>query len=190
MGIHYTDENNPGLFWQKKTCGICCCVSLASICQKTCSRMKCDWRNFHSEAENFQICYQMQTGENPVNKDHCVTKQILSEHQWGEMWSRKWEIEEFGLCGQRNIWIAASKFDKFCKRKFNKCRILFWAVFVNFISIHFSAELALEIRITLHCCETKNYKFTTMFHLWLSTLCTSCHSYFLILFSAHVESNL
>ena len=35
--------------------------------------MKCDRRNFHSEAENFQICYQMQTGENPVNKDHCVT---------------------------------------------------------------------------------------------------------------------
>ena len=45
--------------------------------------------------------------------------------------------------------------------------------FVNFISIHYSAELALEIRITLHCCKTNNYKFTTMFHLWLSTLCTS-----------------
>lgn len=40
--------------------------------------MKCDWRNFHSEAENFQICYQMQTGENPVNKDHCVTMQIFN----------------------------------------------------------------------------------------------------------------
>ena len=37
---------------------------------------------------------------------------------------------EFGLCRRRKIWIAAAKFDKFCKRKFDKRRILFCAVFV------------------------------------------------------------
>ena len=41
--------------------------------------MKCDRRNFHSEAENFQICYQMQTGENPVNKDQRFISEVKCE---------------------------------------------------------------------------------------------------------------
>ena len=51
---------------------------------------------------------------------------------------------EFGLSRQRQIWIAGSKFDKFCKRKFYKRKILTvpCAVFVDLISVYnYSAEL-------------------------------------------------
>ena len=51
---------------------------------------------------------------------------------------------EFGLSRQRQIWIAGSKFDKFCKRKFYKRKILPvpYAVFVDLISVYnHSAEL-------------------------------------------------
>ena len=51
---------------------------------------------------------------------------------------------EFGLSRQRQIWIAGSKFDKFCKRKFYKRKILPvpCAVFVDLISVYnYSAEL-------------------------------------------------
>ena len=47
------------------------------------------------------------------------------------------EIAEFCLCRRRKIWIAEAKFDKFCKRKFDKRRILFCAVFVDYICVYF-----------------------------------------------------
>ena len=43
-------------------------------------RIKSVLRYFCSETENFKICYQMQAGENPVNKDHCVIMQIFSSN--------------------------------------------------------------------------------------------------------------
>ena len=66
-----------------------------------------------------EICYQMQAGENLVNKDHHVLMKIYIERLWGETWLRK-----FGLCRQRKIWIAALKFDELCNRKFDRRRIL------------------------------------------------------------------
>lgn len=40
------------------------------------------------EVENFEVCHQMQAGENPVNKwSPCYTADIL-EPLWGEMWHR------------------------------------------------------------------------------------------------------
>ena len=48
-------------------------------------------------------------------------------------------IENSGICLRRRgkIWIAEAKFDKFCKRKFDKRRILFCAVFVDYICVYF-----------------------------------------------------
>ena len=40
---------------------------------------------------------------------------------------------EFGLCRLGKIWIPAAKFNEFCKRKSDKRRLLFIAVFVGFI---------------------------------------------------------
>ena len=48
---------------------------------------------------------------------------------------------EFGLRRRRKIWIPAAKFDEFCKRKFVKRRILFFAVFVVCMYVDYSAEL-------------------------------------------------
>ena len=48
---------------------------------------------------------------------------------------------EFGFCRRRKIWIPAAKFDEFCKRKFVKRRILFFAVFVVCMYVDYSAEL-------------------------------------------------
>ena len=53
----------------------------------------------------------------------------------------EWKIEKFGLCRRRKTWIAASKCDKFCKQKFDKRRMLFCAVFDDYICVYFSAEL-------------------------------------------------
>lgn len=41
--------------------------------------MKCILKYFCSEAENLKLCYQMQEGEKPVNKDHCVAMPIFIE---------------------------------------------------------------------------------------------------------------
>ena len=121
-----------------------------------------------------QKTYQIKAGENCVNKDHCVTMQIYIEPLWGEK-------RKFGLCRRSKIWVPAAKFDEFCKRKFDKRGILFCAVFVFYLYVNYSAELdvhlncgslrdftgtlAFEIRATLHCGKTNNYKFITMFHL-------------------------
>ena len=40
---------------------------------------------------------------------------------------------EFGLCRRGKIWIPAAKFNEFCNRKFDKRRLLFFAVFVDCI---------------------------------------------------------
>ena len=75
---------------------------------------------------------------------------------------------EFGFCRRRKIWIPAAKFDEFCKRKFVKRRILFFAVFVVCMYVDYSLivtiidfpeHLAFEIRATLYCS-----KFTTLLH--------------------------
>ena len=71
-----------------------------------------------------QKTYQIQAGENRVNKDHCVTMQRYIED---------WRMVEFGLCRRGKIWIPAAKFNEFCKRKFDKRRLLFFAVFVGCI---------------------------------------------------------
>ena len=52
----------------------------------------------------------------------------------------EWTRVKFGSCSRRKTWIAASKFDKFCKRKFDKRRILFCAVFGDYIRL-FLTEL-------------------------------------------------
>ena len=59
---------------------------------------------------------------------------------WGEKW-QNWKIVKFGLCKKSKIWIPAAKFDKFCKRKFDKPGILFCAVFVGYLYINYSTEL-------------------------------------------------
>ena len=71
-----------------------------------------------------QKTYQIQAGKNRVNKDHCVTMQRYIED---------WRMVEFGLCRRGKIWIPAAKFNEFCKRKFDKRRLLFFAVFVGCI---------------------------------------------------------
>ena len=48
---------------------------------------------------------------------------------------------EFGLCRRGKIWIPAAKFNEFCKRKFDKRRLLFFAVFVDCILVNYSVEL-------------------------------------------------
>ena len=78
--------------------------------KKNCGHMKCILKYFCSEAENLKLCCQMQEGEKPVNKDHCVTMPIFIERLWGETWHKN-RIEEFGWRRQRKIWIAALKFD-------------------------------------------------------------------------------
>ena len=47
--------------------------------KKNCGHMKCILKYFCSEAENLKLCYQMQEGEKPVNKDHCVAMPIFIE---------------------------------------------------------------------------------------------------------------
>ena len=47
--------------------------------KKNCGHMRCILKYFCSEAENLKLCCQMQEGEKPVNKDHCVTMPIFIE---------------------------------------------------------------------------------------------------------------
>ena len=74
----------------------------------------------------------MQAGENRLNKNHCVTMQRYIKDS---------RMVEFGLCRRRKIWIPAAKFNEFCKSKFDKRRLLFFAVFVGCILVNYSAEL-------------------------------------------------
>ena len=55
--------------------------------------------------------------------------------------TKNWKREEFGLCKRRKIWFPETKFDQFCKRKFDKSGILFCDVFVGYIFVDCSAEL-------------------------------------------------
>ena len=45
----------------------------------------------------------------------------------------EWKIAKFGLCRRTKTSIAASKFDKSCEQKFDERRILFCAVFKDYI---------------------------------------------------------
>ena len=60
----------------KKTFLIYCHISLTSKGGKTCGHIKNVLKCNVSEAEG---CYQMQAGENLVNKDKRVTKQLFLE---------------------------------------------------------------------------------------------------------------
>ena len=86
--------------------------------------------------------------------------------------TENWKRVEFCSCRRRKIWFSENKFDQICRGKFDKRGILFCPVLVGCIFVDSFAELDvhhitldLEIRATLHCYKTKNYKFTTMFHL-------------------------
>ena len=79
----------------------------------------------------------------------CEEKRCFSQvvaGRWSSQLSR-WTEENLSwtmLNGHRVLdqtWIAASKFDKFCKRKFDKRRTLFCAVFDDYRYVYFSAEL-------------------------------------------------
>ena len=120
------DENNPVLFWQKKICGIYCHISLISISQKkrTCSYIKCVQRYFRSEAGNLKVCYQIQVRLPRKRRSLCYGANIY----WATVRRNVtyyWRVVEFGCAGERAIWIAVSKF---CKRQFNKRRILFCTI--------------------------------------------------------------
>ena len=76
-----SENTNLVYFRQKKTCGIHCRVSLISTShkKKNWGHIKYVLNYFRSDAENSEVCYQMQEGGNPVNKDHCVKMQIFIE---------------------------------------------------------------------------------------------------------------
>lgn len=123
------DENNPVLFWQKKICGIYCHISLISISRKkrTCSHIKCVQRYFRSEAGNLKVCYQIQVRLPCKRRSSCYGVDIY----WATVRRNVTyylKVVEFGCAGERAIWIAVSKFDEFCKRQFNKRRILFCTI--------------------------------------------------------------
>ena len=63
-----------------------------------------------------------------TNSEIFVTTLISEDdHLTAGAWAAcdRMEIVEFGLCRRGKIWIPAAKFDEFCKRKFDKRRIIF-----------------------------------------------------------------
>ena len=86
---------------------------------------------YRFEAENFRgffiRCKRKKTWQEKIIAFKC--KYLLSDCE--AKLDMGMEIGEFGLCGQKKIWIAALKFDELCYRKFDKHRILFSTVFVE-----------------------------------------------------------
>ena len=88
---------------------------------------------------------------------------------------------------RRKIWIAEAKFDKFCKRKFDKRRILFCAVFVDYICVYFLRSwmftIIVDISVTFlnlgfydkskPCIAIRPVIISKWFFSGLTTLCTS-----------------
>ena len=88
----------------------------------------------------------------------------------------------FGSCCQRKIYISAAKFDNFANRNSISTRYYFvlflkaictliilriW-MFTIIVDLFVTFQnLAFEIKTTLHCYKTNNYKLPTVFHLYI-----------------------
>ena len=79
LDLSEEDENNPCFSDKGKLVKFTAAYVYFPSVKKTCGRIKCVLRYFRSEAENLEVWYQVQAGENPVSKNNYVKMQMFIE---------------------------------------------------------------------------------------------------------------